>query len=477
MRSALLLASAAAAAAADPWNCTTQPAGAFAPIRLTNARGTELRILPYGGTATHFIVKDANGQPRDILLGFDDYTQYCANAVHPYFGATIGRVANRIANCSFTLEGTTYHTPCNEASPVDGNDTLHGGTVGFDRRVWTISSSTASSVRLSYFSPDGEEGFPGDVHVNVTHTLTPEDAWTIEYSAATTSAVAVASLTNHAYWNLNSNVNGTATILEHELFADAGRYLVVDSALLPTGAVGDVRDAFWLDFQRPKPVGRDIRNGTVTPTGEQLSSGVRLRVNESIRSVSQRTLQRGVRLCPAELWAPGHLASPCRRLRQRARLQPVGAGRAARNAAHRLLAADGARRGDDGACGGGASLGRGRVRPSCRAVHRPPVRPSRHRTNVHRPAADGPGLRPVLLRQLPGRDAAAQGVPVRRRRARRQLHVPALGRDRDRGAGLPRRAAPRQLPARRAAPRPALQADDDVPRLHAGFAGLSRWSW
>jgi aldose 1-epimerase len=184
---------------------------------------------------THLMVKNKMGPMSDVLLGWDNPTEYCANAEHTYFGATIGRVANRIKNCEFPLNGKTYKLSCNDRN----YDTCHGGIVGFDRRIWTAVHQNASSVTWSYTSPDGEMGFPGVLHVNVTHTITENSVWAITYSAVTDSATVVA-MTNHAYFNLNANFQNTATILGHVMSIPAGKALQEvtgppDYHLIPTG--------------------------------------------------------------------------------------------------------------------------------------------------------------------------------------------------------------------------------------------------
>lgn len=255
----------AAAGGPPPFNCSTQPAGAFAPITLRNARGTlNVTFLPYGGTVRNVRFADARGVPTDLVLGFDDGAQYCANAQHPYFGALIGRVANRIANGSFSLNGVAYTTPINEPLPAGGNDTLHGGWVGFDRRVYAVTQTRGGAAELRYTSADGEEGFPGALAVAITYTVDDENTWWIDYEA-TAAADTVVGLTQHSYWNLNGAV---ADVTEHILtLPGAHTVLAVDAHLIPTGAFTDVRDAPWLDFNAAKAIGRDIANGTVAPGG------------------------------------------------------------------------------------------------------------------------------------------------------------------------------------------------------------------
>jgi aldose 1-epimerase len=262
----------AAAAPAPPpsfWNCTTLPSDAFKPIHLTNAqRSLSATMIPYGATVTHLFVKDRSATNRDVILGWDDPTQYCSNPQHTYFGATIGRVANRVANCSFSLDSVTYALSCNEKD----FDTLHGGLVGWDRRVWTALEQTSSSVTWHYHSPAGEMGFPGAVTVNVTHTITDDGEWSILYSA-TSDAHTVLAMTNHAYFNLNANLHNTPTVLEHTLsMPTATRVLEVsgppDYHLIPSGRIENVAPGSAKDFAyETKALGRDIDHGDVTPRG------------------------------------------------------------------------------------------------------------------------------------------------------------------------------------------------------------------
>ena len=178
---------------------------------------------------------------RDVVLGWDDPTQYCASAQHTYFGATIGRVANRITNGTIRVGGRVYHLPLNEK----GFDTLHGGWVGYDRRVWSVVHRSDASVTFSRVSWDGEMGFPGRLEINVTHSITETNEWTLRY-AARADAETVLSMTNHAYFNLNANLNNTPTVLRHTVaMPTADRFVEVTPpdaqgrGLLPTGKVGE----------------------------------------------------------------------------------------------------------------------------------------------------------------------------------------------------------------------------------------------
>eukprot|EP00041_Stephanoeca_diplocostata_P017001 m.337630 g.337630 ORF g.337630 m.337630 type:complete len:403 (-) comp20556_c0_seq1:190-1398(-) len=249
------------------YNCSSQPPGTYDEIILKNSKGMEARFIRYGATLTHLIFPDSEGKPRDVVLGWDDTTQYCANPQHTYFGATIGRVANRIANGSFTLNGMVYDLPLND----HGIDTLHGGWLGYDRRVWSVIAQNRSSVTFSMVSWDGEEGFPGAISINVTHTLTDENEWVLQYAGRSleTALSTVLAMTNHAYFNLNANVDDLETVLEHVMtMPTASTFVEVDSTLIPTGVLGSVaKDAPWLDFRTPKRIGADINRGTVTPLG------------------------------------------------------------------------------------------------------------------------------------------------------------------------------------------------------------------
>ena len=191
-------------------------------------------------------------------MGFDDPAQYCENALHPYFGALIGRIANRIPNGTFVLGNSTYHTPINEPSPTGGNDTLHGGAVGFDRRVWTVEKTSTHSAKLRLKSADGDQGFPGMMHIEVTYTL-DDTTWWIDYSA-TSEMDTVVSLTQHTYWNLNGCQD---SVLEHVIWMpQANSFVQVDKFLLPTGVFQSVDDVPAMDFRMPRTVGSCIENAT-----------------------------------------------------------------------------------------------------------------------------------------------------------------------------------------------------------------------
>ncbi|MFJ1750655.1 aldose epimerase family protein [Streptomyces sp. NPDC088116] len=215
--------------------------------------GTRLRVLSYGGVVQSLEIPDRHGRYANVSLGFDNIDDYLKATT--FFGALIGRYGNRIAGGRFTLDGRTYQLPLN-----DGANSLHGGTKGFDRRVWDVepfTGSTGVGIVLRYISADGEMGYPGTLRVTVTYTLTPRGTWRIDY-AATTDRATVVNLTNHTYFNLAGE--GSGDVYGHELTLDASRYTPVDTTLIPTGELAAVaRTPF--DFRSGKPVGRDIRTG------------------------------------------------------------------------------------------------------------------------------------------------------------------------------------------------------------------------
>lgn len=215
---------------------------------LTNGNGLEARISTYGGTLVSLRTPDRHGALGDIVLGFDELTPYLGT--HPYFGSLIGRYANRIRAGRFTLNGATYRLPQN-----DGENHLHGGPQGFHTVVWRGEPADAPdgpSLMLSYLSASGEQGYPGNLHVQVRYTLTEADELRLDYSA-TADAPTVVNLTNHTYFNLA----GSGTILAHVLTLAAGRYLPVDAALIPTGELRGVAGTPF-DFTAPTPIGARI---------------------------------------------------------------------------------------------------------------------------------------------------------------------------------------------------------------------------
>lgn len=216
---------------------------------LTNKNGVEIKISNYGGTVTSWITTDKKGNKSNIVLGFDSLSGYLAKP--PYFGALIGRYGNRIGNATFKIDTATYKLAAN-----NGENHLHGGNKGYDKVVWDATPATdgAASLKLTYVSKDGEEGYPGNLNITVTYTLTDDDELLIDYSATTDKATPV-NLTNHCYFNLTGDVSNT--ILDHQLQINADRYTPVDAGLIPTGELKAVAGTPF-DFLQPHKIGERI---------------------------------------------------------------------------------------------------------------------------------------------------------------------------------------------------------------------------
>ncbi|GAA4010916.1 galactose mutarotase [Streptomyces marokkonensis] len=214
--------------------------------------GTRMKVLSYGGVVQSLEVPDRRGRYENVSLGFDNLDDYVARS--PHFGALIGRYGNRIAKGRFSLDGKEYQLSVN-----DGENSLHGGALGFDYRVWDVEPFTEGSdvgLVLHYTSVDGEMGYPGTLRAKVTYTLTRRGEWRIDYEATTDKATVV-NLTSHVYWNLAGE--GSGTIEDHELSIAASRYTPTDAGLIPTGELAPVSGTPF-DFRRAKPIGRDIRD-------------------------------------------------------------------------------------------------------------------------------------------------------------------------------------------------------------------------
>jgi aldose 1-epimerase len=215
---------------------------------LTNKNGVQVKITNYGGIVTSWMVPDKNDKQSSIVIGFDSLQGYLQKP--PYFGALIGRYGNRIGNARFTLDGQTYTLAAN-----DGKNHLHGGNKGYDKVVWdaTFSDSTPA-LTLNYLSKDGEEGYPGNLKVSVTYTLTDDNELLIDYNAETDKATPV-NLTNHCYFNLTGDVK--KSILDHTLQIDADNYTPVDATLIPTGEIKSVKGTPF-DFTKAEKIGARI---------------------------------------------------------------------------------------------------------------------------------------------------------------------------------------------------------------------------
>lgn len=222
---------------------------------LANRHGVVLKIITYGGIVAELDAPDRQGRAADIVLGFASLADYERHNGNIHFGALIGRYANRIANGRFTLDGNVYRLPAN-----DGRNTLHGGPDSFDSKVWTpvrtFSGPAGAGVQLRYVSPDGENGFPGTLTVDVTYTLTNDDTVDIDYRA-TTDKDTVVNLTNHSYFNLAGEASGS---VEGQLIQiAASRCTPTDDQSIPTGALSDVADT-PMDLRGLTPIGAHLRD-------------------------------------------------------------------------------------------------------------------------------------------------------------------------------------------------------------------------
>ena len=216
---------------------------------LTNANGIELKAISYGGIITSLRVPDRAGKMDDIVLGFDRLDGYLKDP--PFFGAIIGRYGNRIAKGQFALDGKTYKLATN-----NGPNHLHGGVKGFDKVVWTVEPAGQNVLAFSRVSADGEEGYPGNLRLRVTYTLTDKNELIVDYRASTDKATPV-NLTQHSYFNLAGQASGD--ILGHQLTLHADRYTPVDDTLIPTGELAAVAGTPF-DFRQPTAIGARIDN-------------------------------------------------------------------------------------------------------------------------------------------------------------------------------------------------------------------------
>lgn len=227
----------------------------------TNSNGVEVSITNFGGRVVNLLIPDRNGELEDVALGFDNLDGYLEK--NPYFGALVGRCANRIANARFTLDGHTYQLAAN-----DGPNSLHGGTKGFDKVVWTpseVSIQGDPALQLEYLSVDGEDGYPGNLDVRVTYRLTEGNELHIDYQAMTDKKT-VLNLTNHSYFDLSGQ--GKGNVLDHVVTINADRFTPVDHKLIPTGELKSVAGTPF-DFRRPVRVGERIDE-----KNEQLKLGI-----------------------------------------------------------------------------------------------------------------------------------------------------------------------------------------------------------
>jgi aldose 1-epimerase len=224
-------------------------------VTLANSHGISARVMTLGASLQSLSTPDRHGKSADIVLGYAKIGSYIEQP--QYFGATVGRYANRIAKGRFTIDGHAYSTPTN-----DGPNSLHGGSKGFDKVLWKIAEvkhdAHQASVTFRYLSPDGEMGYPGNLTVTATYTLDEDNQLSIDYRA-TTDKPTLVNLSNHAYWNLGGE--GSGSVMDDLLTIPADSYLPVDATSIPTGEFASVAGTPF-DFRQPKPIGRDIRNGS-----------------------------------------------------------------------------------------------------------------------------------------------------------------------------------------------------------------------
>jgi aldose 1-epimerase len=258
---------------------------------LTNSQGAVAKVTNYGATLTELHVPGRDGELTDVVLGFDRLEPYLKG--HPFFGSTVGRVANRIAKGRFQLDGKVYQLAVN-----NGPNHLHGGLKGFDKVAWQAAPQPGAAVEFTYTSPDGEEGYPGKVDVTVTMSLTDDNAFKIAYRAVADQPTPV-NLTNHSYFNLA----GTGDILQHELWLAADFFTPSDETNIPSGEIRSVKGG-PMDFTVPQtigsrlfqlpnqPVGYD-HNYLVRSSGQAMALAARVREPASGRILEMLTTQPG----------------------------------------------------------------------------------------------------------------------------------------------------------------------------------------
>ena len=271
-------------------------------VTLKNSHGVELHAISYGGIITSLKVPDRAGKPGDIVLGFDKPESYWADPPPPFFGAIVGRYGNRIGKGKFTLDGKPYSLATN-----NGVNHLHGGNKGFDKVLWAIATKDApegSQAIFSRTSKDGEEGYPGNLQVRVTYTLTEKNELIVDYHATTDKATPV-NLTQHSYFNLAGE--GSGDILGHQLTIDADRYTPVDDTLIPTGELAPVQGTPF-DFRQATAIGARINddnaqlkagkgydhNWVLNRSGAGLSVAARLTDPKSGRTMEIATVEPGL---------------------------------------------------------------------------------------------------------------------------------------------------------------------------------------
>jgi len=267
--------------------------------RLRNKNGMQVSISPFGGIVQTLTAPDRHGHYADVVLGFDTMQEY--RGKHPYFGALIGRFANRIGNSRVVIDGMTYHL-----TPGKGGNHLHGGGTGFDKVFWNVdvSATTEQTLRLTHTSIDGDEGYPGELSVAVVYTLADNDEVSIHYSAKTDKATII-NLSNHSYFNLATI--GATDILDHVVELNADVFTPVNNEMIPTGELRSVTET-PMDLREPTRIGAQIdddyeqlaygsgfdHNWVLNRTGEGLEFAARVTEPISGRILEVMTTEPGV---------------------------------------------------------------------------------------------------------------------------------------------------------------------------------------
>lgn len=279
----------------EPWGKTADGEEVIR-YSLTNAKGMQVHLINWGATVTAVQVPDRDGKLENVTLSLPTADAYLEN--RPFFGCIVGRYANRIAGGKFTLDGMEYTLATN-----NGPNHLHGGNVGWNKALWhgePLQQDNAAAVKFTHVSPDGDEGYPGQVKVTVVYSLNNDNELSIDYTATTDKATPI-NLTNHCYWNLRGA--GDGKILDHILMLNCDRYLPVDENLIPTGELKSV-EGTPMDFRKPTPIGARIDqvgmgyDHCYVVNGEpgELRLAARVRDPESGRVMEVRTTEPGVQL-------------------------------------------------------------------------------------------------------------------------------------------------------------------------------------
>jgi aldose 1-epimerase len=258
---------------------------------LTNSKGMVVKIINYGGIITDVMTPDRNGNSGNVVLGYDSLSGYLQKG-NPYFGALVGRYANRLAKAKFALDGKTYTLAANN----NGN-ALHGGLKGFDKVIWNAKQS-GNTLTLTYNSKDGEEGYPGNLNAKVEYTLTDDNELKIDYTATSDKPTPV-NLTNHTYWNLSAGKS--RTIEDHVLALNADKYTIVNDNLIPTGKHPAVKGT-PMDFTTPKRIGKELgsvkggydHNYVLNKSGNEESLAATVYDSASGRYMEVHTTQPGI---------------------------------------------------------------------------------------------------------------------------------------------------------------------------------------